>query len=316
MSAADQHSPDVSVVIPTRDRTRQLRLSLRCALAQGAVDLEIIVVDDGSDEEVAPTVEALADARVRVLRNARPLGEAGARNRGIEDARGRWIAFLDDDDLWSPSKLALQRSALDATGRHWAYGGHVTIDTALDVVSGSPPPAPDQVAYEITRYNAVPGSASSVIVAAEALADVGGFDPTLRRTTDWDMWLRLARVGLPACTGSPVVALLEHHGSVSHDMDSLFRELPIIAARHGIEIDLPRHHRWAAWVAARDGRRIDALRHYLRAVASGDITSAGRALVTLARRPSSTARPTGGWVDQARAWLDPLKVYLDAPGGS
>ena len=316
MSAADQHALDVSVVIPTRDRARQLRLSLRCALAQRDVDLEIIVVDDGSEEEVAPTVEALADTRVRLLRNLRPLGEAGARNRGIECAQGSWIAFLDDDDLWSPSKLALQRSALDATGRHWAYGGHVTIDTALDVVSGSPPPAPDQVLSEITRYNAVPGSASSVIVAAETLADVGGFDPTLRRTTDWDMWLRLARIGLPACVDGPVVALSEHRGNVSNDMDSLFGELPILEARHGIEIDFARHHRWAAWTAAREGRRTDALRHYLRAVASGDVASAGRALVTLGRRPISTVGPTGRWVDQARAWLDPLKPYLDAPGGS
>jgi glycosyltransferase involved in cell wall biosynthesis len=316
VSAADPRGPDVSVVIPTRDRMHQLRLSLRSALAQRDVDLEIIVVDDGSEEAAAPTVEALADARVRVVRNARPLGEAEARNRGIETARGAWIAFLDDDDLWSPSKLAWQRTALGASARPWAYGGHVTIDAGLDVVSGSPPPAPDRVISELTRYNAVPGSASSVIVAAEALADVGGFDPTLRRTTDWDMWLRLARLGLPAWVDRPVVALSEHHGNVSRDMDSLFGELPIIAARHGIEIDLARHHRWAAWVAARDGRRVDALRHYFRATVSGDVASVGRALVTLSARPTSTTRPTSRWVDEARAWLDPLKRYLDAPGGA
>jgi glycosyltransferase involved in cell wall biosynthesis len=235
VSAAGPRGPDVSVVIPTRDRARQLRLSLRCAIAQHDVELEIIVIDDGSVEEVAPTVDALADARISVLRNARPLGEAGARNRGIEAARGSWIAFLDDDDLWSPSKLALQRAAVVATGRRWAYAGHVTVDAGLDVVSGSPPPAPEQVVSEITRYNAVPGSASSVIVEAQTLA-VGGFDPTLRRTTDWDMWLQLARIGLPAFGDRPVVALSEHRGNVSRDMDSLFGELPIVEARHGIEI--------------------------------------------------------------------------------
>jgi glycosyltransferase involved in cell wall biosynthesis len=298
-------------VIPTRDRRHRVRLSVRCAIDQRDVDLEVIVVDDGSAEELGTTIEEVLDPRVRVLRNQRPLGESAARNRGIEAARGTWVAFLDDDDLWAPDKLALQRRALDATQRRWAYGGHVTVDTRLDVLSGSPPPAPERVAAEITRYNAVPGSASSVIVASAVLAEVGGFDPSLRRTPDWDMWLRLVRVSLPAFVDRPIVALLEHPGNVSRDMRALFRELPILAARYGIRIDLAGHHRWAAWVSSAEGRRVDALRHYARAVSAGDLLSVPRALVSLAPRRSGLVRPSNPWVDEARGWLDPLKAYLD-----
>jgi glycosyltransferase involved in cell wall biosynthesis len=309
--------PDVSVIIPTRNRPQRLDLSLRSSLAQRDIRLEVIVVDDASSVDVLPVVEGLADGRVRLVRNADPRGESGTRNRGIHEASGRWLAFLDDDDLWAPDKLTRQLDVLHATGRVWAYGGVVTIDDGLNVLSGSPPPTPEEVASAITRHNAVPGSASSVIVAADVVAQVGPFDPTLRRTPDWDMWLRLSRVGLPACVEKPVVAITVHPGNASRDMDALFRELPIIAARHGIAVDRARHHRWAAWLSSIDGRRADALRHYAHAVRAGDVASVARALATLAPRrirSGRLARPVGSWAEEARDWLEPIKRSLDPEG--
>jgi glycosyltransferase involved in cell wall biosynthesis len=92
-------APDVSVVIPTRDRSRLLVLALRSALRQREVDLEVVVVDDGSGDDTPEVVAGLRDARVHLVRHPGPHGVSAARNSGIAAARGRWIAFLDDDDL-------------------------------------------------------------------------------------------------------------------------------------------------------------------------------------------------------------------------
>ena len=134
--------PDVSVVIPTHNRSELLSLTLRSALRQRGVDLEIIVVDDGSVDDTPRLVGALGDPRIRMLRHDVAQGVSAARNHGIVESQGRWIAFLDDDDLWSPEKLALQLHALRETGRGWAYTGmvHVAIDNR--VIAGQPPPTP------------------------------------------------------------------------------------------------------------------------------------------------------------------------------
>src|SRR4029453_10807567 len=100
--------PTVSRVIPTRNRCKRLLRTLQSALSQRAVDFEIVVVDDGSQDDTYETVTRLDEPRVRVVRHESPKGESGARNRGIVDARGDWIAFLDDDDFWAPDKLSCQ----------------------------------------------------------------------------------------------------------------------------------------------------------------------------------------------------------------
>ena len=307
------HLPLVSVVIPTRDRSMRVRRALRSALRQRDIRLEVIVVDDGSSDGTGSMVAAIGDPRIRLVRHEVALGECAARNRGIAEASGTWIAFLDDDDLWAPDKLAQQLDALRATGRTWSYGGHVTVDDHLAVLSGSPPPPPEEVAASLTRYNAVPGSASNVVVASKLLTRVGPFDTELRRTPDWDMWLRLVREGLPAVVDRPLVAIAVHPGNASRDMDAMFRELDVIAARYDIRIDRARHHRWAAWASLIEGRRADAFRHYARAVTTGDPKSAIRALAVpipshwwFSRQRAPVATAQDPWIEEARAWLSLL----------
>ncbi len=106
--------PLVSVVVPTHNRARLLRRTLRSILAQHMVDLEVVVIDDGSTDDTGDV--AATDPRVLVIRNRESAGVSAARNRGIAAARGEWIAFCDDDDLWSPDKLNRQLTAADACG--------------------------------------------------------------------------------------------------------------------------------------------------------------------------------------------------------
>ena len=106
--------PDVTVVIPTRNRWSLLRRTLGGALRQEDVDVKVIVVDAASTDATALELARLTDGRVRVFRNKEWRGVAAARNLAITQAAGTWMAFLDDDDLWAPRKL---RSVLDALHR-------------------------------------------------------------------------------------------------------------------------------------------------------------------------------------------------------
>ena len=310
---------DVSVVIPTRDRPELLALTLRTVLWQERVDAEVIVVDDGTQPGTHALVSGLGDSRVRLLRNSGPPGVSGARNSGIAAATGRWIAFLDDDDLWAPEKLIAQLAAAKETGAGWVYAGDVTVDETLRLRGGAPPAPPEQMVAELRRYNAVPAGASNVAVRRDVLDAVGRFDAELRTSEDWDLWLRLATTGLPACIPRPLVALRTHRRMASRAIDQMLADIEILAHRHGIPVDRARHERWAAWMCIEDGRRGLAVRHYARAVLAGDLLSLGRMAVALVypgvgRR---VRRSAGEWAREADTWLNALRlepVYEGDPG--
>jgi hypothetical protein len=306
---------EVSVVVPTRERSELLRLTVASVLRQRDVDIELILVEDGSTDHTTRTVAGIANPRVRILRQDEPTGVSAARNRGIAEATGEWIAFLDDDDLWAPDKLVRQLKAARDHARPWAYAGDVSVDAYLRVLTGTRPPTPDEVMAALPRYNPVPSGASNVVVRAEVLAAAGPFDPTLRRTEDWDMWIRLARFGPPACVARPLVAYRFHPANVPLETTSLVREPDVLARRYGIPVDRAAVQRRAAWACLRAGRRGKALRHYARAVSMGDVRSVGRAFVALVHPTVGSDRVFGllrsrsedeRWRHEARVWLDTL----------
>jgi glycosyltransferase involved in cell wall biosynthesis len=100
--------PQVSVVIPTRDRPALVLRAVRSALAQTLAPIEVIVVIDGPDRATEEALATIADPRVSTVRNASPLGGSEARNAGIRHGRGEFVALLDDDDEWAPDKLQRQ----------------------------------------------------------------------------------------------------------------------------------------------------------------------------------------------------------------
>jgi glycosyltransferase involved in cell wall biosynthesis len=291
-----------------------LALALHSALYQREVDLEVIVVDDGSTDDTATWVSGAADPRVRVVRNPIPQGVSAARNRGITEADGAWVAFLDDDDLWAPDKLALQLDAVRRSGCHWVYAGNVSVDDELQVLGGRHPPAPDHVMASLVRHDSVPAGASNVMVNAHALRDVGPFDTGLSTSEDWDMWLRLARGGPPAWVPRPLVACRVHRDNASRDTTKMLNELRLIERRHSIPLDWPGHLRWAAWMSLDDGRRWDAVGYYARALLHGDVGSLARAGVAILGMPVGSGFPPARrrsddlpWTGEAKAWLAQIR---------
>jgi glycosyltransferase involved in cell wall biosynthesis len=303
----------ISVVIPTRDRAPLLQRTLRCALGQTGVEIEVIVVDDGSVDGTPAMLESVHDPRLIVERRREPEGVSAARNAGIARATGEWVAFLDDDDLWAPTKLARQLVAAEASGRSWCYSGAVAVDEELRIVAGSPPPSPDDVVTAVPMRNSVVAGSSNVLVRRDVLAESGGFDEALRHMADWDLWIRLAALGAPAAVSEPLVAYLLHAGNASLDQEGIYAEMSVIEQRYRQErgsanVDRPYVYRWAAWSALRSGRRLAAMSGYARAVGSGDWRSLGRLLVAALRPSFATGRygrrlPDAGWAAAADTWL-------------
>ncbi len=224
--------PAVSVVIPTRDRWPLLATTLASALGQDGVALEVVVVDDGS-ATAAPAAAPFDDPRVRIVRNDRSLGVAGARNRGIEAARGEWIAFLDDDDVWAPAKLRRQLDAAAAARASFAYAGVILVTADRGLVTIADPPAPDRLPQLLAAYNAIPAGASNVVVATDLAREVGGFDPSFGHLADWDLWVRLAAAAPAAACDEPLVGYRLHPQSMRSTAGGAFAELARFDRMHG-----------------------------------------------------------------------------------
>lgn len=265
--------PLVSVVVPTKDRPALLAATLRSVCRQEGVPIEVVVVDDGSDDAgaVEAVVARLGDARVRVLRQPFPEGVSAARNRGLAATTGEWVAFCDDDDLWAPSKIVRQLQALDESGCSWAYTGAVDINRLNVVTKGSPPPTPDTVVADLPKFNVIPGGCSGVLAARNALAQVGAFDIELGPCADWDLWLKLLRLGPPACAPEALVGYRLHPANMSLNEERLVSDFAVLRARYGTVNDAT-FRRYLFWWSLRSQRRRAAFLHWVAAARARDRT--------------------------------------------
>jgi len=191
--------PEVSVIIPAYNAERYLRETLESVLAQTYRDFEVIVVDDGSTDRTG-AIAAGFGPPVRCIRQANA-GPSPARNRGIREARGALIAFLDADDLWLPEKLAEQVPLFDPSaslgaGPQGSVGLVYCHAERMDA-EGRPLPTPEarkptgRVLEDFLFRNHCPTSAA--VVRRECLERVGGFAEDYIWAEDWHLWLRLAR---------------------------------------------------------------------------------------------------------------------------
>ena len=240
----------VSVIIPVHDCELYVATAVESVLQQNYSDVEVIVVDDGSTDG---TLEALAPyrRRIRVLRQEHR-GVASARNKGVAAARGAFIAFLDADDWWLPSRLPAQFAALElfpgaglafsdfcvtdaeavpllSCGIRWKYGlvrdpavmPWERIFAAGRIVdwtdpSGGPQRATaycNNVAEWLFQGNFI--NTSSVLVRRQALLQGGGFDESLSTEEDYDLWLRVAQKWPVVLVDVPLVAFRRRKGQLT-----------------------------------------------------------------------------------------------------
>ena len=251
--------PLVSVVVPAWNAEATLAATLRSVAAQTYRNLEIIIVDDGSTDRTAAVAGDFcsADQRARLIRKENG-GVAASRNRAISEARGSWIAPIDADDLWHPTKIEKQvaaaRAAADEPGFVYCWRRLIDADDRV-IVSGSRLQLEGSVFTQLAYLNAV-GCGSALLASRQAVLEAGGYDEELRAEQaqgceDMLLQLKIARKHPIALVPEHLVGWRLHTSNMSSDFEQMARSANLVfrrlAAGHS---SVPR--RVVRWVAARD----------------------------------------------------------------
>jgi glycosyltransferase involved in cell wall biosynthesis len=197
--------PKVSVVIPTYNRAEKVQNCVESVLAQTFTDIEVIVVDDGSSDQTEQALQCAFGDRIRYYFQPNQ-GVSVARNMGIEEAKGEWVAFLDSDDLWEREKIERQLKAMERFGPECGacytdvrFFNHSEAHTMFELAEESYRHEDAMgVNPETLRLLVRPGGAgmviclSSLLVTREAAIKTGGFDPSLLYSQDSEFMFRLA----------------------------------------------------------------------------------------------------------------------------
>ncbi|MEH2183594.1 glycosyltransferase [Nostoc sp.] len=184
--------PKISVIIPTCNNEKTIKHTIQSVLNQTFTDLELIVINDGSEDSTLEVVTKIQDSRIKVFSYSNAGGNV-SRNRGLDHAVGEFVSFLDADDLWTPDKLqsqlkALQKNVTAKVAYSWTdyidENGQFLLSGKRINVNGN--------GYEKLLLNNFLENGSNPLIYRKALITLGGFDESLKAAQDWDMWLRLA----------------------------------------------------------------------------------------------------------------------------
>lgn len=326
----------VTAVIPTYNRRELVVQSARSVLRQTLADVECLVVDNGSSDGTAEALRGLGDERLVVIERGTPLGAAKARNVGIEAARTPWVAFLDNDDLWAPTKIELQLQALsEYPSAHWcatacAYvGADLTVRPGGRLSEGPLGPQRGQLLSSqealalLSHDNVVPGGGSAVLVARDLVLASGGFHDDVPGCEDWDLWVRLAQKSPLVYIDRPLAAWRIWDGQGSADAQMMLRSANLVRSKYfpGLGPLGPQYAQFWIGKAVRghlsENRRVRAAEQFLQLArvgkAPGQLAYAAAALVSpsaverrLERLSPETPQPDPEWRSLAEAWLRDL----------
>jgi len=214
-------SAEISVVIPAYNAEKYLEETIRSVQCQTFRNFEIIVVDDGSTDRTAEIAEA-GGARCIRQQNC---GVSHARNRGVEEASGRYVAFLDADDLWAPAKLERQLAELARLPLAGAcFTGMLRVNSTADAVIDSVEARPSEdFCQDLLLHSCVVILSSSALVKRELLRQEP-FDPQFSQCADWDLLIRLSRRTMFAIVGDPLIRYRTTPTSMSRSIALLERD--------------------------------------------------------------------------------------------
>lgn len=190
--AETKSNPTVSIIIPTYNRVCLVERAVRSVLNQTYQEFELIVVDDGSDDDTPKVVKSFKDKRIRYIRHQENKGGSTARNSGIKVAKGQFIAFLDDDDEWLSEKLEKQIVVLEKLSEEWGvvYTGRYEKSKGGDETIQLPGYSSD--IYRQLFLGCFIGG-STTLVRHSCFDKIGLFDESLLRHQDWDIFIRIAK---------------------------------------------------------------------------------------------------------------------------
>ncbi|WP_254279264.1 glycosyltransferase family A protein [Haloarcula marina] len=215
-------APTVSVVLPTHDRAEFVERAIDSVLGQTYEDFECLVVDDCSSDDTPSVVRSVEDSRVNLIRHETNRGASAARNTGIEAATGEFIAFLDDDDRWHPTKLEQQldllRTSAERVGLVYCWMEYR--DSAETLVTEYCPTYSGWIFPDVLDKQRI-GNSSTLLLPRGVVESVGGFDESLPRGNDGDFIRRVTREYQARYVSETLVtAYVDHERITGHDRQS------------------------------------------------------------------------------------------------
>ena len=184
--------PEVSIIIPVYNRSHTIARAIDSVLSQTYQNYEVLLVDDGSKDDSRKVILSYSDPRIKLFEHVENRGAAAARNTGIRQAQGKYIAFLDSDDEWLPAKLDEQIACLNSAPEN--VGGCIT--GKFNIESGQTTqhiPQKRNSWRETLLYVCDLGPGSTLMIARKVFGVVGFLDETLKRYEDWDWLVRFTR---------------------------------------------------------------------------------------------------------------------------
>lgn len=218
-------SPKVTVVIPAYNAMEYLPETVESVLRQSFSDFELLIVNDGSSDNIEEWAHAITDSRVNLISQENK-GLSGARNAGILTAKGEYITFLDADDLWEPTKLEKQVDCLEKNikiGLVYTWVNYFY--RPEDIVSNGRkgPEIEGDIFEQILEKNFIM-CGSNVMIRRTCFDEVGVFDESLSPAADWDMWIRIAAQYPFAVVKEVLVHYRQHNSSMSKNYVSMLSD--------------------------------------------------------------------------------------------
>lgn len=179
--------PLISVLLPVRNGFPYLPEAILSVLQQSHEALELLIVDDGSEDETTAYIRGLSDARLRILHNPGPHGLVHALNLGLAEARGTLVARMDADDICFPNRLQLQSAYLKQTGANICFGRYLEFGQGLNVVRRE---LPSSLMFWDSLFRNAYGAHPTVMFRRQTILDAGGYSAAFQHAEDYDLWDR------------------------------------------------------------------------------------------------------------------------------
>lgn len=203
----------VSIIMPSYNTGRFISETIESVLAQSYSDWELIIVDDCSNDNTDDVVsQYLTDKRIRYIKNETNSGAAVSRNRALREAKGKWIAFLDSDDLWEPDKLETQIVFMEKNDYHFSYTNYIEIDEESSP-NGKSVTGPKRISKH-GMYNYCWMGCLTVMYDAEVVGLIQIED--IKKNNDYAIWLKVCKKANCYLLNENLARYRKRNGSISN----------------------------------------------------------------------------------------------------
>lgn len=223
--------PIVSVIIPTYNRADLVGRAIQSVLNQTYQDFEIIIIDDASTDNTDKIMILLNDKKIKYIKNKKNVGGSESRNIGIKNAKGKYIAFLDSDDEWMPTKLEKQLRKINESSvfAKIIYAGYWVVKN--DILELGQIPSRKGNIHKDLLYQDYVSPTSTIFLKKNCFEKAGYFNPVLNARQDYDMWLRLSCHYNFDYVKEPLVKLFVTENCITRNIKSRFEAFHIIISK-------------------------------------------------------------------------------------